>query len=77
MLIEIESVYGDTLLHGKNLSLPELKAQVNCILAKAGEEDFIPIFCARCQYEILPVSSDLPADYVIDLDTHLIYPPTR
>ena len=75
MIIEIESVYGDTFLHGKSLSLPELKSQMRRILTEAGEEDFISVFCARCQYDILPYSSDQPVDYVIDLDTHLIYSP--
>lgn len=75
MLIEVESVYGDTLLYGKHLSSSELRAQVNRILSEAGEEDFISIFCARCQYEELPHSSDQSVDYVIDLDAHLVYSP--
>ena len=77
MLIEIESAFGDTLLHGKHLSLPELKSQVKRILCEAGEEDFVSVFCASCQYEILPHSFDQTVDYVIDLDTHLIYSPIR
>ena len=77
MLIEIESVHGDTQIHGKSLTLPELKAQVKRILSEVGEEDFLSIFCARCQYDILPYSSNQPVDCVIDLDTHLIYSPIR
>ena len=77
MLIEIESVYGDTLLHGKILPPAELTAQVKRILFAVGEEDFVSVFCARCQYEIIPHSSDHPVDYVIDLDTHLIYSPSH
>lgn len=76
MLIEIESTFGDTLLHGKCLPAAELKSQVKHILFEAGEEGFISVFCARCQYEVLPDLSNEPVDYVIDLDTHLIYAPT-
>ena len=74
MLIEIESVYGDTLLRGRSLSLPELRSQVKHILSEVGEEDFLSIFCARCQYEVLLHAPDQAADYAIDLDTHLVYP---
>lgn len=75
MLIEIESAFGDTLLHGKSLPAAELKSQVKRILSEAGEEDFISIFCARCEYEVLSHSSGQPVDYVIDLDAHLVYSP--
>ena len=75
MLIEIESVYGDKIIHGRHLSINELKSAVEEILEIVNEKDFTPVFCFRFQYEVIPYSNDIRVDYRIDLDTHLLFKP--
>ena len=75
MLIEIESVYGDKIIHGRHLSINELKSAMEEILEIVNEKDFTPVFCSRFQYEVIPYSNDIRVDYRIDLDTHLLFKP--
>ena len=75
MLIEIESVYGDKIIHGRHLSINELKSAMEEILEIVNEKDFTPVFCSRFQYEVIPYSNDVRVDYRIDLDTHLLFKP--
>lgn len=75
LIIEIESVYGDMLLHGNFMEETELRAKVNELLTLVREKEFVSAFCMRFGYEILSVDSDVKADYRIDLDTHWIYKP--
>ena len=75
MLIEIESVYGDKIIHGRHLSISELKSAMEEILEIVNEKDFTPVFCSRFQYEVIPYSNDIRVDYRIDLDTHLLFKP--
>lgn len=74
MLIEIESVYGDKVLHGKALTLNVLRDCVNTILEQIDEKDFSSAFCARLNYEEISCI-DTDVDYIIDLDTRLVYAP--
>jgi predicted nucleic-acid-binding Zn-ribbon protein len=75
MLIEIESVYGDKLIHGNHLDREELQNALKEILQKVSEKDFSAIFCARYGYEELRCSDTVRVDYIIDLDTHLLNKP--
>ncbi len=75
MLIELESVYGDKLLHGGRLEREELQNAIKEILQTVAERDFPSAFCARYGYEELPYSDITCVDYVIDLDTHLLIKP--
>ena len=75
MLIEIESVYGDKIIHGRHLSINELKSAMEEILEIVNEKEFTPVFCSRFQYEVIPYSNDIRVDYRIDLDTHLLFKP--
>ena len=75
MLIEIESAWGDILLHGKRLEREELQAAVRELLASVPEQDFADAFCSRFGCEALPYDKDIYADYVIDLDTHRVRKP--
>ena len=79
MIIEVESVHGDTIIHGKNFSESELRTVIKELLSSADEFNFVSIFCMRCGYELLPydnsVEVDYIVDYIIDLDTHLLIKP--
>ena len=71
MLIEIESVYKDRLIHGKYLDQNILEKALKEILETVGEKQFPSAFCARFGYEELPYSDDVRADDRIDTDTHM------
>jgi len=75
MIIEIESVYDNILLYGRNLKLNELQIIMKELLVLVGEKDFIFSFCMRYKYEIIPYDINIKVDYVIDLDTHTIIKP--
>ncbi len=75
MIIEIESAYGDLLIHGKHLERNELQSSVKELLLSVGERNFVSAFCARLGYKPIAYNSDIKVDYTIDLDTHLIIKP--
>lgn len=75
MLIEIESFYGDSLLSGKVSSIEQLRHQMLTVLADCDTCDFISVFCARYGYDIYPYDESIQVDYVIDLDTYMVYRP--
>lgn len=72
MIIEIESVYGDKILHGRKLCERGLADAVKALIREVGEERFASEFCLRYGYEEVPYSSGAEADILIDLDTHMI-----
>ncbi|MGL5434557.1 MAG: hypothetical protein ACRDBO_04050 [Lachnospiraceae bacterium] len=73
MLIRIEYYFGDMLLSGKVRSAGQLKYRMQQTLADTPIEDFIPVFCSRYHYEILPHDKDVKVDYTIDLDTLIVF----
>ena len=73
MLIEIESVYGDKIIHGRHFNINELENAIKELLETVNEKNFVPAFCSRFQYEEIPYSDHIPVDYTIDLDTHLLF----
>lgn len=75
MLIEVESVYGDKLIHGKRMEISEICFHMNRILATTDEKDFVAIFCKRTKYEAVEYDLYANVDYVIDLDIHKVYKP--
>lgn len=75
MLIELESVYGDRLIHGSHLDKNELQNTIKNILQTVSEKDFLSVFCARYGYEEIPYSDAVQVDYTIDLDTHMLIKP--
>lgn len=76
MLVEIESIYGNKLLHGKRIQLSEMKSQLKNLFTDVDEKDFVSIACARLGFEELPYNDKTQkVDYVIDLSTHKIYKP--
>ena len=75
MLIEIESAYGDKLIHGNHLDREELQNALKEILKAVSEKDFPAVFCARYGYEELLYSDAVYVDYTIDLDTHFLIKP--
>lgn len=75
MLIELESIYGDKIIHGKHLTRRNLQHALDEILKAVGERDFLSVFCARYGYEELQYADTIKVDYVIDLDVHLLIEP--
>ena len=75
MLIELESVYGDRIIHGKHFGKKDLRKALDEILNAADERAFISVFCARYGYEEVQCSDDVQVDYIIDLDTHRLIKP--
>ena len=73
MIIEVESFYGDCYLWGKKTAISELKKQMNNILSTVCEEEFVSSFCSRYKYERIEPAGFCVADFVIDLDTHMVY----
>ncbi len=82
MLIYIEMYPRDRMLHGPKCSVSELKKRVSEIQAEAETKDFIPIFCARYNFEELPldnlpINENIEVDYYVDVDTALVHKPSR
>lgn len=75
MILFVESVYGDTMLHGNRFEGKELRQAVKQLLNVVSEEEFVSAFCMRYQYSVVPYDPNAKADYVIDLDTHWVYKP--
>lgn len=75
MLIKIESFYGNSLLSGKVSSIGQLKYRVMTVVADCDIQDFISVFCARYRYDIFLYDENIQVDYVVDLDTYLVYKP--
>lgn len=81
MLIFIEVYPKDRLLSGPKCSVSELKKRVSNILTEAATKDFISIFCARYNFEELPldnlpINENIEVDYYIDIDAALVYKPS-
>lgn len=75
MLIELESVYGAKIMHGKHLERCELQNTIIELLRTVDEQDFPSVFSARYGYEEVPYTDSIRVDYIIDLDTHLLITP--
>lgn len=75
MLIELESVYGDKIIHGRHLERLELKNTISELLRTVDEREFPSILCSRYGYEEVPYSDNIRVDYIIDLDAHLLIKP--
>ncbi len=75
MILYIESVYGDMLLHGKRIEESELRKKANELLKLVSAKEFPSAFCMRYDYEELPFDSHIKVDYVVDLDTSWVYKP--
>jgi hypothetical protein len=75
VIIEIESFWGDCLLHGPKVDYETLQAQVQDLFMFAELKDFLKNFCARFGYEPLLFNETVRVDYVIDLDIYHIYKP--
>ena len=75
MVIEVESVYGDKLIHGRHLERRELEKAFKEILQIIPEKDFLSAFCVRYGYEELLYCDTIRVDYTLDLDTHMLCKP--
>ena len=72
MMIEIESVFGDVIVHGERCNENELRKRVKYILSLASEAEFTNSFCMRFGYERLSCTEQTEIDFRIDLDTHMV-----
>ena len=70
MLIDIESYYGNYLLHGKKLKISEIQSFMKSI---EDGRDLVSVFCSRFDYEILPYDAYIITDLTIDLDTASVF----
>ena len=75
MLIEIECVHGDKLIHGRHLDKNDIKKAMDELLKTVDERNFTSAFCSCYGYEEIPYSDTVRVDYTIDLDTHLLITP--
>lgn len=75
MLVEIESFWGNKIISGKKCSEKELRRKMNKALKITETEEFTAIFCRMFQFEEYNFSDDVRVDFIIDLDTHLVYAP--
>jgi len=75
MLVCIENFFGDTLISGKKCAEKELREKFNTVIKLTNAEDFTRLFCCRFHFNELPYTEDVQVDFVIDLDTHLVYKP--
>lgn len=75
-IIDIEHFLGDTLIIGKVSTVGQLKSRMMATLQDINAEDFIAVFCARYNFEIIPYDQTIQVDYVIDLDIRRVYEPS-
>ena len=75
MIIEIESVYGDSLLYGRKMTLSDIDKVMKDVLNVVSEQEFIEVFCTKSGYEKFDYQEEIRVDYVIDIDTHKVYKP--
>ena len=75
MLIYIESLWGDRIISGKKCTEKELKEKFKKVIKIVEAEDFTALFCRMFNFEEYFLDEDIQIDFVIDLDTHLIYTP--
>jgi len=75
VLVLIENSRGDKLISGKKCTEKELRKKVKEVIEITKVEDFAPLFCRMFQFDEQLLDKEIEVDYVIDLDTHLVYAP--
>jgi hypothetical protein len=75
MFIFIESYLGDRLISGKKCTEKELREKFMKAVKAMKTEDFTNFFCRMFQFNEIPMDKDVQVDFMIDLDTHLVYKP--
>jgi len=75
LLIRIDSFFGDKLISGARCTEKDLKEKFDKIIKVAEATEFTALFCRTFQFEELSTDAYIRVDYVIDLDTHLVYAP--
>jgi hypothetical protein len=75
LLVEIESYWGNKILAGKKCSEKVLRQKMIEALKITESEEFTSVFCRMFQFEEYSNSDDVRVDFVIDLDTRLLYSP--
>ncbi|WP_310603785.1 hypothetical protein [Anaerosporobacter sp.] len=75
MLVFIESFFGDRLIYGEKCTEEQLREKFNQTVKLTELADFTPLFCSMFDFQELPYNEKIYVDYVIDLDTYLVYAP--
>jgi len=75
MLIYIESFWGDRLISGKKCTENEVRKKFKEAVKITETADFTALFCRIFQFDEYPLAKDIQVDFIIDLDTHLVYRP--
>lgn len=75
MIIGIEGYQTEALIFGRACSQKELRRRMKEVLQlqPMGNEEFIGIFCRRYGFERAVYEQGVKPDYVIDLDTCLVF----
>ena len=74
MIVEIESYkIKDIYISGKSCSEKDLRQKVKNVLL-IENDNFVQLFCRLYNFDVINTFSDT-VDFVIDLDTHLVYKP--
>ena len=76
MLVYVESYWGDKLITGKKCTENELRKKFKKAVVITQTEEFTALFCRMFHFDELPLDKDIKVDYIIDLDTHLVYAPS-
>lgn len=75
MLVYVESYFGDRIISGKKCSEKKLREKFKQAFSINQAEDFTPIFCRMFKFEEIPFDQHIQVDFIIDLDTALVYAP--
>ena len=75
MLVEIESYFGDRLISGKKCTENQLREKYMQAIKIADASNFTELFCRMFSFEEYPLSDDVQVDFVMDLDTNIVYAP--
>jgi len=75
MLVFIESFWGNKIITGKKCTENELRNKFKKALKITQTAEFTALFCRMFQFDELPLDEDIHVDYIMDLDTLLVYKP--
>lgn len=75
MLIEIEGYNIHELLSGPKMKEKDLRQKFLRAVKMIDMCDFTDLFCRLYKFDRIPYSDNIDVDYVMDLDTWLVYKP--
>lgn len=75
VLVYIESFWGVKIISGKKCTEKELRQKFKKTIKTTDAKDFTALFCRMFQFEEQSLDENIQVDFVIDLDTLLVYTP--